>query len=280
MFRRLNIVNETLSHAAVDLFHFTLSFMVCFFCFAVMGCCMFGFKMTEFKTITHAFHTLFNMSIGDTSQWEQMRLIHPFFGMVYQYVFFLFMGFTMINIFLAIIMDSYAEVVGEARAKGAHTINHDIIKARQVLATHKMNPFSAATVGKGTRVNYKAAAEYAKDPIVVKLTESAADGEDMIFTPDMMKTELRPELIKFMSDTYSRLVRGRFFVAFKLLPGQTSHCVCLLVQNEGEEDAVATLRDETEGQHVENLQKFNMLESKLNMLLERIPDPHLDPHLE
>jgi hypothetical protein len=34
-----------------------------------------------------------------------------------RYVFFLFMGFTMINIFLAIIMDSYAEVVGEARTR-------------------------------------------------------------------------------------------------------------------------------------------------------------------
>lgn len=84
---RLNIVNETLSHAAVDLFHFTLSFMMCFFCFAVMGCCMFGFKMTEFKTVAHAFHSLFNMSIGDTSLWEQMRLIHPVAGIFYQYVF-------------------------------------------------------------------------------------------------------------------------------------------------------------------------------------------------
>eukprot|EP01043_Picozoa_sp_COSAG02_P041404 COSAG02_NODE_3428_length_6761_cov_2.354398_5_plen_150_part_00 len=104
--------------------------MISFLCFAVMGCVMFGFKMTEFKTVTDAFHALFNMSIGDTGLWEEMRRIHPLAGTVYQYVFFLFMGFTMINIFLAIIMDSYAEVVGEARSRGAHTILHDLNKAQ------------------------------------------------------------------------------------------------------------------------------------------------------
>jgi hypothetical protein len=127
---RLNIVNETLAKASVDLLHFTISFMISFLCFAVMGCVMFGFKMTEFKTVTDAFHALFNMSIGDTGLWEEMRSIHPIAGTVYQYVFFLFMGFTMINIFLAIIMDSYAEVVGEARSRGAHTILHDLNKAQ------------------------------------------------------------------------------------------------------------------------------------------------------
>jgi len=56
------------------------------------------------------------MSIGDTGLWPEMRVHHPIAGVVYCYVFFLFMGFTMVNIFLAIIMDSYADVVGEARA--------------------------------------------------------------------------------------------------------------------------------------------------------------------
>ena len=146
------------SQASVDLLHFTISFMLSFACFAVMGCVMFGFKMTQFKSVMDAFHALFNISIGDTSLWEEMRAIHPVAGTLYQYVFFLFMGFTMINIFLAIIMDSYAEVVGEARSRGAHTILHDMNKAQAVLATSKFVPPQLRyTFAKGTRVHYKEA---------------------------------------------------------------------------------------------------------------------------
>ena len=37
---RLNIVNQTLAKAAPDLLHFTISFLLSFLCFAVMGCVM------------------------------------------------------------------------------------------------------------------------------------------------------------------------------------------------------------------------------------------------
>ena len=100
-----------------------------------------GFKMTQFKSPMDALHTLFNMSIGDTGTWEEMRAIHGWWGVLYQYTFFVFMGFIMINIFLAIIMDSYAEVVGEARSQGAHTIMQDMRKAQAVFATSGKNPY-------------------------------------------------------------------------------------------------------------------------------------------
>ena len=123
---------------------------------------------------------------------------HPIAGVVYCYVFFLFMGFTMVNIFLAIIMDSYADVVGEARAvslatrgvwprwvqlllqppfltavfplqNGAHTIIQDIQKYRQVFSTSTLNPFPNHIFAKGTAVDYKEATTYAKDPLVRSL---------------------------------------------------------------------------------------------------------------
>lgn len=242
---RLNIVNQTLVKAAVDLMHFTLSFMMCFFCFAVMGCVMFGFKMTEFKSITDAFHALFNMSIGDTGLWAEMRLIHPYAGVMYQYIFFLFMGFTMINIFLAIIMDAYAEVVGEARAVGAHTIMHDFTKARGVFATSRLNPFGAHRMGKGTRVNYKAAKGYSKDPLVKQLEKAAMDNEDYDFSPDTLKEEVRPELVKFMSDTYSRMTKG-------------------------ETDAVADLSQQVTKTHVDTNHRMNKIEDKMQAMEARL----------
>jgi hypothetical protein len=91
---RLNIVNETLAKAFVDLAHFLITCFISFLCFAVMGCVMFGFKMTEFKSVANAFHALFNMSIGDTGLWEEMRIYYPIAGMLYQYSFFVLMGFV------------------------------------------------------------------------------------------------------------------------------------------------------------------------------------------
>ena len=130
---RLNIINETLITAANDLLHFTITFMLSLLCFAVMGCVLFGFKMTEFKTIGDAFHALFVMSMGEVDLWEEMREHHPKAGVVYQYTFMMFMGFTMFNVALAIIMDSYSEVVQKARSKGAHTILHDWRKGQGIV---------------------------------------------------------------------------------------------------------------------------------------------------
>ena len=48
-------------------------------------------------------------------------------------VFIFFMGYVMVNVFLAIIMDAYAQVMGKARLKGAATIGDDIKRARAVL---------------------------------------------------------------------------------------------------------------------------------------------------
>ena len=48
-----------------------------------------------------------------------MREMYPIFGGVFQYTFYFFVGMTMVNITLAIIMDSYAEVMAEARREGA-----------------------------------------------------------------------------------------------------------------------------------------------------------------
>jgi hypothetical protein len=50
--------------------------------------------MTEFKSVANAFHALFNMSIGDTGLWEEMRIYYPIAGMLYQYSFFVLMGFV------------------------------------------------------------------------------------------------------------------------------------------------------------------------------------------
>jgi hypothetical protein len=42
----------------------------------------------------------------------------------------------------------------------------------------------------------------------VRAGHQAAAGEDVEFTPDLLKNEARPELVKFLSDTYSRMAEG------------------------------------------------------------------------
>ena len=266
---RLNIINETLAKAAIDLLHFLIALLLSYVCFAVMGCVMFGFKMTEFKSVTDALHALFNMSIGDTGLWEEMRAIHGMWGILYQYTFFVFMSFIMINIFLAIIMDSYAEVVGEARSQGAHTIMQDMRKAQAVFATSGKNPLPVTVVGRGTRVDYKEAQEYAKDPVVERLTKSAAEGQDIDFTPEVMKHEVRPELTKFLSDTYSRLAEGESDEVGK--PPQFTTALCILpnvpawlVLRAGD------LADVVRQSNINQNHRFNEMEADMKAMEERI----------
>ena len=131
---------QTLAGAAVDIIHFLFTFFVAFFCFALTATVMFGLKMQAFHTIAQSSHSLFAIANGDYTHLEQMRKLYPGgMGALYQYVFIFFMGYVMVNVFLAIIMDAYGQVMGDARTTGAATIMDDVARARAVLFRHGLS---------------------------------------------------------------------------------------------------------------------------------------------
>ena len=209
---RLQIVNETLALASVDLIHFLVSFGLSFYMFAVMASLLFGYKMEEFRSVTMSLHTLFEMAVmGSTDTWPQMREMYPIFGVVFQYTFYFFVGMTMVNITLAIIMDSYAEVMAEARREGSHTIADDFHKARGVLSVSPWKMIlSRRFLASGTPVDYKGAKKAARLPPVKRIVSAAKkhDEFDSTVTLDTIENEVDEDMMDFLQKAYARRADG------------------------------------------------------------------------
>lgn len=102
-------LSSTLGRCAKDLAGFFIMFIIIFLAFTQLGYLLFGSQVKDFSTFLNAFFTLFRIILGDFdfNQLEQAnRILGPIFFMLF--VFFVF--FVLINMFLAIINDTYSEV--------------------------------------------------------------------------------------------------------------------------------------------------------------------------
>ena len=102
-------LSSTLSRCAKDLAGFAVMFFIVFLAFAQLGYLIFGTQVETFSTFSDSLFTLFRIILGDfdfVSLEQANRVLGPMFFILY--VFFVF--FVLINMFLAIINDTYAEV--------------------------------------------------------------------------------------------------------------------------------------------------------------------------
>ncbi|GFN78422.1 polycystic kidney disease protein 2 [Plakobranchus ocellatus] len=102
-------LSSTLGRCAKDLAGFFVMFIIIFLAFTQLGYLLFGTQVKDFSSFENAFFTLFRIILGDFDfhQLEQAnRILGPIFFMLF--VFFVF--FVLINMFLAIINDTYSEV--------------------------------------------------------------------------------------------------------------------------------------------------------------------------
>ncbi|CAG5115064.1 unnamed protein product [Candidula unifasciata] len=110
-------LSSTLERCAKDLAGFFVMFIIIFLAFTQLGYLLFGTQVKDFSSFQNAFFTLFRIILGDFdfNQLEQAnRILGPIFFMLF--VFFVF--FVLINMFLAIINDTYSEVKSDmANAK-------------------------------------------------------------------------------------------------------------------------------------------------------------------
>ena len=120
---RLQIVNKTLAASTVNLYHFTIIFFVIFVGFAVIGNIMFGGQYRDFHTILNSMQALFEtISSGNYGEGPTIcnsLLVYPnnaIMGIIYfiSWVFICIM--VLLNVFVAILMDSYAEAVDEGKS--------------------------------------------------------------------------------------------------------------------------------------------------------------------
>merc|ERR1719461_710071 len=109
-------LSETLSAAGKDLGGFSVMFVIIYFAFVQLGFLLFGIQVYDFRSITDSIFTLFRMILGDFN-FKAIESASTFLGPVYflSYIFFVF--FVLLNMFLAIINDTYSEVKAEIAAQ-------------------------------------------------------------------------------------------------------------------------------------------------------------------
>lgn len=130
--RTMYQMSETLSKCAKDIMGYTVMFLIVFFAFAQLGYLVFSSNTFGFHTFGDTIFTLFRIILGDFDFYA-LQQSHPVFGPIYfvTYVFVVF--FILVNVFLAIINDSYINVKEQSREEELNGSGKQFIVAELVL---------------------------------------------------------------------------------------------------------------------------------------------------
>ncbi|VDD75321.1 unnamed protein product [Mesocestoides corti] len=107
--KTMNQLNLTLGSCAKDIAGFGVMFFIVFFAFAQLGYLAFGTQITDFGTFAVSVLTLFRIILGDFD-FQALREAHSVLGPFYFLVYTFFVFFVLINMFIAIINDTYLDV--------------------------------------------------------------------------------------------------------------------------------------------------------------------------
>ena len=107
--KTMNQLSETLGRCAKDVLGFSIMFCIVFFAYVQLGYLLFGTVLEDYSTLTNTIFALFRTILGDFD-FPSLEAASRVMGPVYfiSYIFFVF--FVLINMFLAIINDTYSDV--------------------------------------------------------------------------------------------------------------------------------------------------------------------------
>ncbi|XP_056147434.1 polycystic kidney disease 2-like 1 protein [Lampris incognitus] len=120
-------LSSTLGRCAKDIMGFAIMFFIVFFAYAQLGYLLFGTEVDSFSTFVKCIFTQFRIILGDFD-YDAIERANRVLGPIYfvTYVFFVF--FVLLNMFLAIINDTYSEVKEELSSQKDELQISDIIK--------------------------------------------------------------------------------------------------------------------------------------------------------
>ncbi|XP_078532323.1 polycystin-2 [Lissotriton helveticus] len=107
--RTMSQLSTTMSRCAKDILGFAIMFFIIFLAYAQLAFLVFGTQIDDFSTFQDCIFTQFRIILGDfnfTEVEEANRILGP----IYFTSFVFFMFFILLNMFLAIINDTYSEV--------------------------------------------------------------------------------------------------------------------------------------------------------------------------
>ncbi|XP_040294234.1 polycystic kidney disease 2-like 1 protein [Bufo bufo] len=120
-------LSSTLARCAKDILGFAIMFFIVFFAYAQLGYLLFGTQVENFSTFVKCIFTQFRIILGDFD-YDAIDNANRVLGPIYfvTYVFFVF--FVLLNMFLAIINDTYSEVKEELANQKNELQFSDILK--------------------------------------------------------------------------------------------------------------------------------------------------------
>ncbi|XP_078059807.1 polycystin-2 [Mustelus asterias] len=120
-------LSSTMSRCAKDVLGFAIMFFIVFLAYAQLAYLVFGTQVDDFSTFHTCIFTQFRIILGDfdfTKIEEADRVLGP----VYFVTFVFFIFFILLNMFLAIINDTYSEVKSDLAQQKSEMELADLIK--------------------------------------------------------------------------------------------------------------------------------------------------------
>lgn len=127
--KALEQLGGTVKYAFKDLMYFFIVFFIVFVAYAALGNLLFGELHADYHDTLKTFFTMFRILLGDFD-FVGLKTVSPVLGTIYfmSYIFIAF--FVLLNMFMAIINDSYAAAADDIASKPPELMFTDFVKAK------------------------------------------------------------------------------------------------------------------------------------------------------
>ncbi|XP_058496474.1 polycystin-2 [Solea solea] len=125
--KTMSQLSSTMSRCAKDLVGFAIMFFIIFLAYAQLAYLVFGTQVNDFSTFQASIFTQFRIILGDF-EFSAIEEANPVLGPIYFTTFVFFIFFILMNMFLAIINDSYSEVKADMSQQRSEMEMTDLIK--------------------------------------------------------------------------------------------------------------------------------------------------------
>ncbi|XP_042324484.1 polycystin-2 isoform X2 [Sceloporus undulatus] len=130
-------LSSTMSRCAKDVLGFAIMFFIIFIAYAQLAYLVFGTQVDNFSTFQDSIFTQFRILLGDFD-FTEVEETNRILGQVYFTTFVFFMFFILLNMFLAIINDTYSEVKSDMAQQKSEMELSDLIKKEYTKAMVKL----------------------------------------------------------------------------------------------------------------------------------------------
>jgi len=122
---RMNIIARTVSNSANDMFHFFVLFFSIFLAFGFLSYLLYGPHLEEFNDVGRSLQSIGEFMLGEFD-FQRLKSVDAVLASLLFWFFVLVVFFTMVNVFLAILIDAYAEA--KSGMETASSIPTDLVQ--------------------------------------------------------------------------------------------------------------------------------------------------------